>query len=178
MITAQAIVSPTSVLYCVFIILNANGNVFISCFVQATNGHKKLFHAPTNVKIDNASNEDLISGKTTLTNTLKFPHPSILAASIKSLGISSIACRIIKTPKAVGNGNINARKVFSHPKFFTIKKRGTTITSDGTTIVKTRNKNHLSFPLKSIFAKAKPANEHTVNVNITPTTATKTLLKM
>ena len=42
------------------------------------------------------------------------------------------------------------------------------------------NKDNLSEckNVKSIFAKAKPANEHTVNVNITPTTATKTLLKI
>ena len=64
MITAHAIVRPTSVLYNVFIIPSANGNVFISCFEQDTIGHKKLFHAPTNVKIDasNILTFDVVAG--------------------------------------------------------------------------------------------------------------------
>ena len=66
MITAHAIVRPTSVLYNVFIIPSANGNVFISCFEQDTIGHKKLFHAPTNVKIDRAIIDDFTIGNTTL----------------------------------------------------------------------------------------------------------------
>ena len=66
MITAQAIVRPTSVLNWVFIILSARGSVFISAFVQATRGNKKLFHAPTKVKIESASMEDFTSGSTTL----------------------------------------------------------------------------------------------------------------
>lgn len=40
--TAQAIVSPTSVLNCVFIILSASGSVFISVFVEATRGIVQL----------------------------------------------------------------------------------------------------------------------------------------
>lgn len=58
MITAHAIVSPTSVSYCVFIVLKASGSVFISVFVLATNGHTKLFHAPTKVKIESARTDD------------------------------------------------------------------------------------------------------------------------
>ena len=53
---------------------------------------------------------------------------------------------------------------------------GIIITSDGTTIVMIKKMNNLSFPLKSIFANAYPASEHTVTVRITPTTATNTLL--
>ena len=108
----------------------------------------------------------------------KFPHPSIFAALIRSSGISRIACRMINTPNAVGSGRINALNVFSHPRFFTIKNNGTIITSDGTIIVKIKNKNNLSFPLKFNFANAYPASEHTITVKITPTTATYTLLKM
>ena len=89
MITAHAIVRPTSVLYNVFIIPSANGNVFISCFEQDTIGHKKLFHAPTNVKIDRAIIDDFTIGNTTLKKIRKRPQPSILAALIRSSGISN-----------------------------------------------------------------------------------------
>ena len=106
MITAHAIARPTSVLYNVFIIPSANGNVFISCFEQDTIGHKKLFHAPTNVKIDKAIIDDFTIGNTTLKKIRKRPQPSILAALIRSSGISRMACRIINTPNAVGNGKI------------------------------------------------------------------------
>ena len=156
--------------------LKASGNVFISVLVQETNGHKKLFHAPTNVKIANASTEDFTIGNTILKKMRKFPHPSIFAALIRSSGTSRIACRMINTPNAVGNGRINALNVFSHPRFFTIKNNGTMITSDGTIIVKIKSKNNLSFPLKFNFANAYPASEHTITVKITPTTATYTLL--
>lgn len=176
MITAHAIVRPTSVLYNVFIIPSANGNVFISCFEQDTIGHKKLFHAPTNVKIDRAIIDDFTIGNTTLKKIRKRPQPSILAALIRSSGISRMACRIINTPNAVGNGKISALKVFNQPRFLIIKNNGIIITSDGTTIVMIKKMNNLSFPLKSIFANAYPASEHTVTVRITPTTATNTLL--
>ena len=66
--------------------------------------------------------------------------------------------------------------VFNHPRFLIIKNNGIIITSDGTTIVMIKKMNNLSFPLKSIFANAYPASEHTVTVRITPTTATNTLL--
>lgn len=124
MITAQAIVSPTSVLYWVFITLSASGSVFISCFVQATSGHRKLFHAPTKVKIASASSDDRTTGSTTRTNVLKFPHPSIFAASMRSEGTSRMACLIIKTPNAVGSGRIRARYIFSHPRPFVIRNNG------------------------------------------------------
>ena len=129
MITAHAIVRPTSVLYNVFIIPSANGNVFISCFEQDTIGHKKLFHAPTNVKIDRAIIDDFSIGNTTLKKIRKRPQPSILAALIRSSGISRMACRIINTPNAVGNGKISALKVFNHPRFLIIKNNGIIITT-------------------------------------------------
>ena len=65
MITAQAMVSPTSVLYWVFIRLKASGSVFISSLEQATRGHRKLFYAPTKVKIASASREERTTGSTT-----------------------------------------------------------------------------------------------------------------
>ena len=129
MITAHAIVRPTSVLYNVFIIPSANGNVFISCFEQDTIGHKKLFHAPTNVKIDRAIIDDFTIGNTTLKKIRKRPQPSILAALIRSSGISRMACRIINTPNAVGNGKISALKVFNQPRFLIIKNNGIIITT-------------------------------------------------
>jgi ABC-type sugar transport system permease subunit len=73
-------------------------------------------------------------------------------------------------------GKISALKVFNQPRFLIIKNNGIIITSDGTTIVMIKKMNNLSFPLKSIFANAYPASEHTVTVRITPTTATNTLL--
>ena len=102
MITAHAIVRPTSVLYNVFIIPSANGNVFISCFEQDTIGHKKLFHAPTNVKIDRAIIDDFTIGNTTLKKIRKRPQPSILARG-QVIGISEWPLNIINTPNAVGN---------------------------------------------------------------------------
>ncbi len=65
MITAHAIVRPTSVLYNVFIIPSANGNVFISCF-EKTPSAIKVVPCSDNVKIDRAIIDDFTIGNTTL----------------------------------------------------------------------------------------------------------------
>ena len=108
MTAAHAMVSPILGSNCVLVALRINGSVFISFFVLTINGHRKLFHAPTNVKIANVRMEDFTSGRITFHKIFKLEHPSIFAASITSSGTPKIACLIIKVPRAVGSGNINA----------------------------------------------------------------------
>ena len=117
-------------------------------------GHVKLFHAPINVKIATVSIADFTSGRTTVWKIFHVEAPSILAESIKSLGIPRIACLITNTPKNVGSGRIRALKVFTHPRPLTTRYKGTRITSDGTSMVRRSNKKILSFPLKFNFANA------------------------
>ena len=88
---AQAIVNPTFGSNWVFVVLRIRGNVIISLFVLTTSGHRKLFQAPTNVKIESVRMDGLISGMIIFHSILVLEHPSILAASISSLGTARIA---------------------------------------------------------------------------------------
>ena len=116
MTVAQAIVSPTSVSYCVFIAVNASGKVRYASSVVIMSGQVKLFHAPIKVKIATVSIEDFTSGTITFHRIFALDAPSIWADSISSVGIARMAWRMTKTPKAVGSGRIRALKVFTHPK--------------------------------------------------------------
>ena len=59
--------------------------------------------------------DDLTSGRITFHSIFTSPAPSIFADSISSLGTPSIACLMMKTPKAVGSGKIRALNVLIHP---------------------------------------------------------------
>ena len=115
MTVALAILRPTSVSYCVFIVVSAIGSVRCRSSVVMMSGHVKLFHAPTKVKIAMVSIADSTRGNMTTLKIFHLEAPSICADSTSSMGISIIAFRMINTPNAVGRGKINARNVFTQP---------------------------------------------------------------
>ena len=153
-IAEHAIVSPTSTSYCAFMVVSASGSVRMASFVVMISGQVKLFQAPMNVKMDKVSMADFIRGRTIDHRIFRFEAPSIRADSISSVGMPRIAWRMMKTPKAVGSGRISALKVFTHPIPRTTMYRGTSITSEGTSIVSIRSRKILSCPLNFSLANA------------------------
>jgi hypothetical protein len=70
-------------------VASPTGNVSRSGLLVTMKGHRKLFHAPMNTKMETAIRIGRDSGITMVKNTRSPPAPSILAASSNSLGMVS-----------------------------------------------------------------------------------------
>ncbi len=88
----------------------ATGKVLVLLVVVNISGQMKLFQEPRKVNMAKAVKAGLQRGNTTLAKMPISEQPSILAASIKTLGIVLMYSRIKKMPKALAHpGMIKAR---------------------------------------------------------------------
>ena len=110
-ITEQASKSPQRVISrkLPLNIASPTGRVLIDSEFVIIKGHIKLFQVVTNVNIDSVAIAGVARGSTILKNVEKMLHPSILAASSRSLGRPKKYWRIINIPKPPNNpGRIRA----------------------------------------------------------------------
>ncbi|ANZ40332.1 hypothetical protein BBK82_34200 [Lentzea guizhouensis] len=134
---------------------SATGSVYSLSCCATTNGHRKLFQLPRNVRMPSVASAGPHSGRMILAKIRTSLAPSTRPASSSSPGSPAMNCRIRNTPNGeTRNGRISAGNEFASPALTTSTYSGTNVTTPGIIRVAMTTANNVRLPRNSSLASA------------------------